>query len=198
MFPSFPLVKLIVWRHNLSRPSSSVHLHLRLPYSDGVWSTMSLVWQDPITLPCIFSRKQQPEHTYAFGTVVAQLTPRMWGQAPTHLHEGVSTQRTAYGAYHHGWPCSPFLRAPPGNLNLLPLCDPSAIHRCDVDYSAITRHQPRRNVLLFFLSSIGIRHSPLKGFPRSVRPSMTVNDSSRLGVVQCRPRSRTILRIQLQ
>ena len=80
-------------RHTLSRSSPSPgQRKLRLPYRDGVWSTMLFVWQDPIIPPCIFSRKQQPEHTYAFGTVVTQLTPRMWGQAPTHLRGRASTQ----------------------------------------------------------------------------------------------------------
>jgi hypothetical protein len=53
-------------------------------YRDGVWSTMSLVWQGPITPHfCLSSRKQQPERTRASAAVAAQLTLLLWGQAPT-------------------------------------------------------------------------------------------------------------------
>lgn len=87
----------------------------------------------------------------------------------------------------------------PGILNLLPLCEPLAICRCDdVDSCAITRHGPRRNPLPFFPSLIGFLHSPLKGASRGVRPLVrTANESGRRAVVQHRPRSPAMPRIQL-
>ena len=66
---------------------------------------MSLVWQYPIPLhSCIFSRRQQPGHTYASSAVPAQLISLIWGQAQTptlHLGKG-STQLTTYGT-HDQW-----------------------------------------------------------------------------------------------
>src|SRR6267142_54260 len=138
----------------------------------GVWSIMSLVCRHPHS--CIFFKMQQPERTHVsrFSAVASQSQPLRWGQAPT--------QRTTSGTHYHGWLSSPFLRAPSDIPNLLPLCDPATIYRCNVYSCVATRHEPRQTLFLFPSSLLSL----LEGISRCDRPSArTVNDSSRRAVV---------------
>ena len=144
----------------------------------GAWSTMSLVWQYLITPhSCLSFRKQQPERTYAFSAVAAQLTP-MWGQPPTHLPGQASAQQqTTYGARHQGCLYSSSHTAAPRIPKFPPLCDPAAV--CEVDSCGIIRHEPRRNHLDPFPFLVICPHYPLEEISRSVPPpARTANGPS--------------------